>query len=235
MVQLNDFKIELAAMVDFGKSLVEATYRLEGDGFISPFAFDVIDFVRTAPRYVQHSNLDDVIASLNLTETQKAAALDAALQKILLAYDYINNVFAADPCLRESLALFRNLKWLNPKAAISMDPVNFIPNITATTLLLQHELVVLRTEFPKYMTMANNVQISLTENNLFSWFVSMKDELPMFYVLACRAAIINPSSAMCERIFSMLDTLFKSNQNGMLADSRCAAVMIRYNNIWRIK
>jgi hypothetical protein len=61
----------------------------------------------------------------------------------------------------------------------------------------------------------------------------MKLEIPELFLVAKEVALLSPSSAMCERVFSMLSQGFSSNQDSALEDYKATSVMLRYNNIMR--
>jgi hypothetical protein len=232
----DDFKIELAAMIDLGKPLVKATYRLEGDGFLAPFAYDIIQSVLAAPRFIQYPNLTAVVTAMHLGQAAQNQLITDTLGKIMPAYDYLQDVYQTDASLSEALDIFKALRWLNPTcASVVLNPLTFEDDIRSTHLLLDHEIRVLLGEFSTYMSLATQMSKVSTEYTLFQFFVTNKQELPAFHLLATRAALMNPSSAMCERVFALFESLFKDNQHGMLSDYLSAAVMIRYNTNWRNK
>ena len=41
---------------------------------------------------------------------------------------------------------------------------------------------------------------------------------------------LSPNSASCERVFSLLESMFDEEQRSTLADALQAALMLRYNN-----
>ena len=55
-------------------------------------------------------------------------------------------------------------------------------------------------------------------------------KLPNFYKASREVALIMPSSANIERVFSILTQSYTDQQNCSLEDGQCATVMMRYNN-----
>lgn len=228
-----EFRLELAVYIDAGKILVDATARLEGDGFLAPFASDLINTIRLAPGVIQFSNLEAELSYQNydvITMQQKFAVYTT---KILPAYEYINEVFDNDPCLRDSLKIFQTCKWLLPTSAKYMDTSKFLNDIISSGLMQQPEVTDLLKELPVYLQLASTVGTEMNPYNLFDFFVDHRDKLRMFYVLACRAALLQPSSATSERVFSMLEASLKSNMGSLLGDGISGRVLLRYNYLWR--
>ena len=71
--------------------------------------------------------------------------------------------------------------------------------------------------------------------DLLAWFKERQLHLPHFSKCAKIAALMQPSSAMAERAFSTMRSLFDEQQTGALGDYRSAATMLSYNTNWRTK
>ena len=67
------------------------------------------------------------------------------------------------------------------------------------------------------------------ENAILQWFKNRVQLLPAFAEAARVAAIIQPSSAAAERVFSMLKSLQSDTQTSMLHDYQETSLMLRYN------
>jgi hypothetical protein len=70
--------------------------------------------------------------------------------------------------------------------------------------------------------------------DLFSRFWKRSSlKIPNWYKASREVALIVPSSAAVERVFSLLTQVFDSSQNSALSDYKAAGVMLRYNrDIW---
>jgi len=55
-------------------------------------------------------------------------------------------------------------------------------------------------------------------------------KLRTWYIFACECALITPSSATVERLFSLLTQGFGSDRESSLNDYAATSVAIRYNN-----
>lgn len=71
------------------------------------------------------------------------------------------------------------------------------------------------------------------DDNLWDFWTTNKDLLPDYFSAACEVAIIPPSSATVERLFSYLTSAFGSSQEHLLADIKKASTLIRYNENMR--
>ena len=59
--------------------------------------------------------------------------------------------------------------------------------------------------------------------------------LPTFNAGARVAAAINPSSAAAERVFAQLSWMFTDAQTSTLQDYKRLSLILRYNELWRLK
>lgn len=222
-------------MVDGGKLLVEATYRLEGDAFLAPFAFDMIDAITIAPGLIQFTNLEAVMDTIGYDSNKKKQKLDEYASMIIPAYTYIADVFNDDPCLKSSMLVFKGCRWLLPTLAKVMDTSKFAADVAATGLLAPFEISGLQSDLPKYLQLAHSIGVEMTPYNLFEFFMEQRHAIKWFYVFATRAALLQPSSAASERVFSMLEAVLGDNMGNTLSDNVSSRVMIRYNYLWRNK
>jgi hypothetical protein len=58
-------------------------------------------------------------------------------------------------------------------------------------------------------------------------------KIPTWYRVACEFAIIRPSSATVERIFSLYESAFSNLQQNALQDYRETAIMLQFNEYQR--
>ncbi len=65
--------------------------------------------------------------------------------------------------------------------------------------------------------------------SFWDFFVQYKFEIPLTYRYAgaCKVALINPSSAICERVFALYTSMFDDQSRAILEDRREASVMLR--------
>ena len=81
------------------------------------------------------------------------------------------------------------------------------------------------------ITYANNKQDE--DDNLWDFWTDSENLLSDYFTAACEVAIIQPSSATVERLFSYLTQAFGSSQEHLLADIKKASTLIRYNENMR--
>lgn len=72
-------------------------------------------------------------------------------------------------------------------------------------------------------------------DQLWRWWTSHKGDLPTWAKVAKNAALLSPSSATAERVFSLTEGLFGDEDKRTLGDKISLAIRARYNDIWRHK
>jgi len=127
-----------------------------------------------------------------------------------------------DPCFLASNAV--DSKWVQRLAAI-----NPIARAEGGTLLGK-----LEGELPAYMAAAVGFTcdyccvITFTEAVL-GWWKRNASELPSWSLAARIVFSFSPNSCGCERVFSLLKTMFGEGQDNCLADYLQSALMLRHN------
>jgi len=92
----------------------------------------------------------------------------------------------------------------------------------------------LKAELDKYIVAVADVEISradvgdFTENVLDFWR-ARRSELPAWSEVARMIFALSANSASCERVFSLLKSMFDHTQNSVLADILQGSLMMRYN------
>ena len=64
---------------------------------------------------------------------------------------------------------------------------------------------------------------------VLAWWRAHSSQLPAWSHAARIAFALSPNSASCERVFSLLESMFGDTQMSALADYIQAALMLRYN------
>lgn len=67
------------------------------------------------------------------------------------------------------------------------------------------------------------------------WWLARRAKLPYFFDAVSVAILLQPSSAMCERVFSRLVNMFQPNQFSSMADYIEGSVLLAHNQAWRAK
>lgn len=83
-------------------------------------------------------------------------------------------------------------------------------------------------EMPRYLALSNGVANSV---NPMEWWPLYTDELPTFSKIAKKIALIAPTSAESERVFSVLKSFISKKQASSMKETLEATVMLRYNHI----
>jgi hypothetical protein len=90
----------------------------------------------------------------------------------------------------------------------------------------------LQRELKAYKRLAEEdpVEVGVDGGNcdkVWRWWVGHKRQLPAWFAMAKKLALIQPSSATVERLFSQLAHIIRSGD--MLQDQCCAAAMLLFN------
>ena len=67
------------------------------------------------------------------------------------------------------------------------------------------------------------------EDDKVSWWAAHRDTLLFWSAIVKKLLPIQPSSATAERVFSLLSSIFKAQQDSVPQDYNEASVMLRYN------
>ena len=82
-------------------------------------------------------------------------------------------------------------------------------------------------ELPAYRALAHGAGYA---TDTWTWWCSQKDALPEWFQLATMCALLQPSSAAAERVFSKLRAFLSRRQEAALEDGVEASMMLNYNN-----
>ena len=88
-------------------------------------------------------------------------------------------------------------------------------------------LEALRQELPNYLAHCHGIPL---ETDIRQFWNNRRATLPIFFFLFCRFALMQPSSATAERVFSLLKQMFGSQQESALKDYVETSVMLAYNH-----
>jgi len=228
---LQDLRLELAAIVDAGIHFVKATYNLEGDG---PLIFSCYQHLSAVAQAVGVGHYPCTLAV-----AREIANGDAALQARLIVQ--------AKACIQPGLNFFQakfSVQFRNIVRAFKVArlccPVQvqlLIPNAAALQefknfhFVDDNTIANLAAELPAYLAAADGI-VDLSEEQKLAWWAARHHTLPHWASLVRKLLLIQPSSAASERVFSLLSTL-SSQQDNALEDYIEASVMIRYNECQR--
>ena len=221
-------QIELAVVVDAGEPFVKATYKLEGDGLLVFECYEVLVTVKAAIEASHFPNTQAVIHRLAGNST-------TAVQQQLMAYaklcvepgqKYFVQKFTEE--LSGSVAAFKAARLFVPSKINEMhtdctvvDSLQAFPFLSSPLVLTS-----LKQELPTYLAKAADTS---DEVEPLTWWKKHSVHLPNWSSAARKVALVQPSSAAAERVFSILNSTFGAQQEQSLQDYIESSLMLQYN------
>ena len=196
-------QIELAAVIDFGRPFVTATYNLEGDGALVLKCYEVIEEVKAAIQSGYMPNIDAVVRELITTmrsNAQRQAQLKAYSQRCIQpGLDYFHLQLRTS--LHDPLAAFKAARLFSPHKLAVMQPVaTSVDSLAIFPFLNQDEILTgLKQELPAYIAKCSDVS---SEISAVDWWKINSHDLPKWSTSAKQVLLLQPSSAAAERVFS---------------------------------
>jgi hypothetical protein len=242
----DELLVELAALKDAGSGLCNALHMLEGDTFLAIHAYNIIKTILSHCNHIQLTNVNKILATEIFQpghkEEYKASLLDHALDCITPALEYLKNKFQTEETgLKQNMNVFEACLVFHPlfaditvrrKGAGQLSTV-----LKQIGVFSETEMDNMASEYATYIALASmldNEGASRLEqpgnNDCFDWWVRAKSKLPHFCSGAFKIALLQPSSACVERVFSLLANVFSNSQTSLLQDAREACIMLRYNS-----
>ena len=236
---------ELSVIVDIGEKFVTSTYLLEADGFVSVKTYRILEELLVWVKLIRqaiNADGDEILEYLpNFRQLIRSLGDEAFPQmkrrikdmiRPLVRY-YMDRFDEDDGELKDSIALFKSLRMFDPRIVqnlnVSAEDIKALCKLSPFEEL-HDELV---RELPAYLS---ECKLDCTineeehgENAILQWFKNRVQLLPAFAEAVKVAAIIQPSSAAAERVFSMLKSLQSDTQTSMLHDYQETSLMLRYN------
>lgn len=134
---------------------------------------------------------------------------------------------------RKELDIFEAARIINFAVVRQQDPAEVDPAILSVfPFISSDDITNLRKELPAYLTAASNARPSYPVR---SFWVDAKTTLPFWYGVVEKLWLVQPSSAMMERVFSVLNNVFGKQQTTALNDLVETTVMVRFNDTDRTK
>jgi hypothetical protein len=233
-------RLELALIKDVGGPIAYFCNHFEGDGFLSPYAFDnwnkLNDHLKIVmerfPEVNCESNVRDVaidIAPDSLEEQQEM--VESTIAKAVVVLQKLES----DTFTRfsDTLKVLRGCRLLGYQffrgATIEAleDECIYVQYLPVSALLYDSLIAELRT----YKKLADEFDEDRGDGWVF-WRTHYL-RLPNWFKVAAEAALVMCSSASVERVFSLLNCLFDDQQQQRLNDYKEASVMVRYNENYR--
>ncbi len=222
-------RIEMAVVIDAARRLCASGYILEGDDMLVTKAYDIHLETQTHIEAFAHPLLDvEAHGDVDL--------IQYGVSCVQPMFDYLTSRFAQAPELKNMVELFEAAQIFNPSkiGALRLQRGVIQASLKKFKFISAAEHTRLLVELPDYVVAANGYDPSRTADHAKFWR-EMMVSLPTWSDIAFRAALLQPSSACVERIFSMLNATNHDTQENMLEDYVEGALMKRYNNLQRLK
>ena len=227
-IQSNCFLVvELAAVVDAGKPMVESTYILEGDGALAWNSYQLLIFMQNSDNVVNLPNLTAV--SWHISGGKPVVAQQCyqyGVAAVQSGWDYFPQTVMGT--LNGQVEIFKVVRLFSPHQTCYLRPVaNDIDAIAAISFLNNAAVTRdLKNEPPEYLVKADGIAPDVDP---VGWWKNNADELPFWSAAAKLSLLLQPSSASSESVFSILTTRFGHLQNLMLQDYTECSLMLQYN------
>lgn len=148
-------------------------------------------------------------------------------------YAGINFGSGATVKFRKELDLFKAARIINFAAVRQLNPGDVDPATLRIFPFIKEDVITnLRKELPAYLNAAANARPTYPVR---SFWVDNKTTLPAWYSVVEKLWLVQPSSAMMERVFSVLNNVFDKQQTNALNDLVETTVMVRFNDTDRTK
>lgn len=221
-------KLEMAITVDSMKPFVKATYLMEGDGPLAVVAYQHLSLLSNhiaTQHYPNVSALAQQLASGNQSHEQQAISYAKACCNT--AYSYFKEKMDND--LQPLVQAFKAARYLSPSKVNELKPTaTDIGSFAAFPFLNTELLDGLKQELPEYLAAAEDVSDQV---DILEWWRAQERHNAMpHWTHTCKLILlVQPSSAAAERVFSLLNNSFNSQQESSLEDYLQLSIMLQYN------
>ena len=220
-------QLELASIIDCGEAFVKATYSLEGDGALVFSCFDVLSSLQLRIQNAHFPNLIAVAKKLGGGDhtTRTKQLIQYGMSCVSPGLEYYGTKFSED--LAESVAAFKAARLFVPQKVLDLKPdAAAVDTLASFPFLNTRVLNDLKSELPDYLAKADDVAMDVTTTD---WWKRHQADLPHWSRAAQLVALVQPSSAAAERVFSLLQNSFSSRQDNSLQDYVESSLMFQYN------
>ena len=206
----------------FMEPFVQATYNLEGDSFLPPFVFDELKRLSEL--------CSDPVLKNDFTAEE--------LAWVLPALDYFSNRMTTDCASR--VAIYRLMRMFNAGRVIDINvteaDVRSLAKVFPWPEFRQLDTIEgLLSELVTYKARARELEFSSPSlcaraSELWMWWGRQKDTLPTWYACVKLIALLQPSSASVERVYSLVRYHFDDRQSATNMEYLEGSVMSMYNS-----
>ena len=219
-------QLELAVVIDAGEPFVKATYKLEGD---SALAFTCYEIYSSLEATVQLQHYPNLCALANKLSGRSTALYNKFVQygkaRVQPGLLYFKSKFSNE--LSSSLDAFKAARLFLPFKIQEMKPdIISINSLKSFNFLSDQILENLKLEFPNYVAKAADTSPDV---EVITWWLNHVEDLPHWSSAAQMVALVQPSSAAVERVFSILKASFGPQQDNSLQDYIESSLILQYN------
>jgi hypothetical protein len=135
----------------------------------------------------------------------------------------------------DDLAVFKAVRVFDPsRAALHALNADSVRSLSVVRCISEELIEGMLTELDKYTTAARDFETDRADVETFTSSVlkfwrTHRSELPTWSKAARIVFALSPNSASCERVFSLLASMFSPEQKATLGDALQASLMLRYN------
>ena len=220
-------QLELAAVVDAGKPLVESTFILEGDGTLAWQCYEQLMVIQNS---IQVANLPNLVALSrevsggNLAFAQQCYQYGVAA--IQPGWEYFTQTVMG--AMGPQVEIFKAARLFSPQQICQLRPVaNDVDIVTSVAFLDDPALIAnLKNELPMYLAKEDGID---NDVDPIGWWKANEADLPFWSAAAKLVLLMQPSSASSERVFSILTTTFGHLQDLALQDYIECSLMLQFN------
>jgi len=232
---------EMSLVVDCGQCVYDFVYKYEGDGLVSPYMHRAKELMLTKIAAIVEGNNSCPILLATVTERvplgHRNEVLAMTCAKAVPVLQKAEEMFTGK--LYDTFEMYHGLSLLvpfnlraadiGPPTHTLIDKILAIPAL-ATSHGLRDALI---GELPQFYILAEGVAADV---DLLTWWFNVRKELPTWYNKVLPFAVImQPTSCTAERMFSMMKWMFNDNQHAALEDYKETALLMRYNQLQRLR
>lgn len=220
-------QIELAAVVDAGKPMVESTYILEGDGTLAWQCYEQLLIIQNS---IHGANLPNLTALSREVSGGNVAVAQQYHQYGIAAirpgWEYFTNTVMG--VMGPQVEMFKAARLFSPRHITQLCPVaNGVDVLTSIAFLNDAAMIAnMKNELPRYLARADGIADGIDP---IRWWKENEAKLPFWSAAAKLILLMQPSSASSERVFSILTTAFGHLQDLALQDYIVCSFMLQFN------
>ncbi len=204
---------------------------MESSDAICVQAYDIICSIQSSVDSKIHPNLTAQLNSLDIDPDEKAKLRQYSLDCVLPCFAYFKKKFCGHQAeFSRNVMVFKACRLFDPTAVSSvtnpeLDILMYFPFVTAPLLSI------LTLSFPNYKHLASTYECNDTDStkHTLDWWKKFGHRIPEWSAVAKKVFLLFPTSASCERVFSLMSASYGVNQNDTLVDSLEAAMLLQFN------